>query len=73
MRGSPSPWKVFAMMASDAPDRARRLSVSVRESDGATEAVEMAAMLCGLFLFWRVYCAKMGTGGVAGWRQRGGR
>jgi len=36
MRGSPSPRKVFAMMANDARARARRLSVSVKDrADGA--------------------------------------
>ena len=31
MRGSPSPWKVFAMMAKHAREKDRRLKVSVEE------------------------------------------
>lgn len=38
MRGSPSPWNVFARMASEAPERETRLRVSVRERDVAGEA-----------------------------------
>jgi hypothetical protein len=41
MRGSPSPWNVFARTARDAPERARRDRVSGRES----EVVEAAAMM----------------------------
>ena len=35
--GSPSPWKVFASMATHAAERARRLVVSVKESAVADE------------------------------------
>lgn len=38
MRGSPSPWNVFARMASEAPERETRLRVSVRERLVAGEA-----------------------------------
>ena len=39
MRGSPSPWKVLAIMPKHARDRDRRLEVSVKDRSGEGDIV----------------------------------
>ena len=40
MSGSPSPWKVLARMAKDAPETVRRVRVSLREREVLTAVDE---------------------------------
>jgi hypothetical protein len=41
MRGSPSPWRVFARTAHDAPETVERVRISVRESEVVAVTVMM--------------------------------
>ena len=47
MRGSPSPWKVLAIMPRQARDRDRRLKVSVKDSSEDTDIVGGALRVGG--------------------------
>ena len=47
IRGSPSPWKVLAIMPRQARDRDRRLKVSVKDSSEETDIVGGALRVRG--------------------------
>jgi hypothetical protein len=61
MRGSPSPWKVFAIMAKDASVRDSRLRVSVKERaegvDGIIDVfrttIAVVVMVTVMVTIWR--------------------
>jgi hypothetical protein len=53
MRGSPSPWKVFAMIPQHARNSDRRLNVSVKESSEGVDIVA-GSLRCEVSKEWGV-------------------